>query len=79
MTSPHQAHQNIAHDRFPKQTDKQFLRAKVVFHDDTRHQLDGVIIRDDAEAPWQTVIALKDGRVVLAEECQYSPIPDGAS
>jgi hypothetical protein len=71
-------HENIAHDRFPKQTAHQFLRAEVVFHYDTSHQILGTIVRDDAEAPHRTVIALVDGRIVLGTECQWSPIPDGA-
>lgn len=68
---------NIAHNRFPRQGKDQFKRAEVFFHYDNQHVLLGTIIRDDAEAPWQTVIALVDGRVVLASECQYRPIPDG--
>jgi hypothetical protein len=68
---------NITHDRFPKQGSHQFMRAEVLFHFDTGHRLFGVIVRDDAEAPWRTVIALADGRVVLADECQFRPIPDG--
>lgn len=71
-------HENITHDRFPKQGTYQFLRAKVVFHFDTSHQFDGTIIRHDAEDPWETVIALVDGRVVLGTECQWRPVEDGA-
>jgi hypothetical protein len=69
--------ENIAHDRFPKQGQNHFLRAKVAFHFDISHQFDGVILRDDAEDPYVLVIALTDGRVVLGTECQYQPIPDG--
>jgi hypothetical protein len=68
--------ENIAHDRFPKQGQNHFLRAKVAFHFDISHQFDGVILRDDAEDPYVLVIALTDGRVVLGTECQYQPIPD---
>lgn len=69
--------ENITPNRFPRQGQDQFKRAQVIFHYDNQHVLLGTIIRDDAEAPWRTVIALKDGRVVLADECQYRPIPDG--
>ena len=69
--------ENVAHDRFPKQGPHQFLRAEVIFHFDTSHRLYGTIVRDDAESPWETVLALTDGRVVLSSECQYRPIPDG--
>lgn len=69
--------ENIAHDRFPRQGPHQFLRAKVAFHFDMAHLLDGVIVRADAEEPFVTVIMLADGRPVLGTECMYQPIPDG--
>lgn len=68
--------ENIAHDRFPKQGPHQFMRAEVIFQFDPTHRFFGTILRDDAEAPYELVIALTDGRVVLASECQYRPIPD---
>lgn len=46
-------------------------RVLVCFHRDTTKLIPGVIVRDDAEHPYITVISLDDGRYVLATECQY--------
>lgn len=64
--------ENVGHDRFPKQGSHKGLRAQVMFNYSSP-TLGGVIIRDDAEAPWETIIQLDDGRIVRATECQYSP------
>lgn len=62
---------NITHNNFPRQANWLGLRVNVCFHYDTAHTLPGVIVRDDAEEPLLTIIALDDGRHVLATECQY--------
>lgn len=63
---------NITNDKFPRQTDWLGKRVNTCFHYDTEHTLPGTIVRDDAEAPLMTIIALDDGRYVLSTECQYS-------
>jgi hypothetical protein len=37
--------------------------------DDTR--MDGLIVRDDIEEPFLTIIRLDDGRYILGDECHY--------
>lgn len=64
---------NISHDRMPKQGEYLRRRTRVCFHYDTSHAVMGTIVRDDAEPPFQTIIRLDDGRIVLGSECQYSP------
>ena len=64
---------NVGFDQFPKQGAFHGKRARVVFRYDTSREVMGTIVRDDYEEPWLTIIALDDGRVVLATECQFSP------
>ena len=45
---------------------------QVIFRYNTVERFPGVVIRDDRAEPFRTVIKLKDGRVVLATECQYT-------
>lgn len=63
---------NITHSQFPCQSDWLGKRVNVCFHCDTAHVFPGVIVRDDADTPLVTIIALDDGRCVLGKECQYS-------
>jgi hypothetical protein len=65
---------NISHDKFPKQGMWIKKRVKVCFNYDADHHVMGTIVRDDAEYPHKTIIQLDDDRVVLATECQYSPV-----
>lgn len=60
---------------FPKQSEYVNRRAKVCFHYDTSKQLNGTIIRDDREEPFETLIRLDDGRVIRGTECQFSTMP----
>ena len=66
--------ETIGYNKYPKQG--QFLgkRTKVIFNyqDD---EIFGLIVRDDMEYPFRTIICLDDGRFILATECQFSPIP----
>lgn len=62
---------SITHEKFPRQSDWLGRRANVCFQYDTAHTLPGVIVRDDADDPLVTIIALDDGRHVLSAECQY--------
>jgi hypothetical protein len=68
----------IRHDGGPAQGNYLGKRVAVCFHYDASKQVNGVIVRDDSEAPFVTLIALDDGRYVLATECQYSPLPEPA-
>jgi hypothetical protein len=61
----------IRADGFPKQSDRIGARVEVCFHYDTSMTVNGTIIRDDMEEPWETIIRLDDGRHVLTTECQY--------
>lgn len=68
----------ISYYNFPKQYDSSYKynhlgkRVEVCYHYDTNKKHTGVIVRDDREEPWQTIIYLDNGRYVLATECQYS-------
>lgn len=64
--------QNVSYNKFPKQGNYLNKRTTVCFNYDTSKTIGGTIIRDDREEPFQTIIKLDDGKVVLAEECQYS-------
>lgn len=68
-------HENISHDKFPKQGQYLHSKTKVCFNYDTLREIGGVIVRDDTEEPYRTIIKLDDGRYVLASECQYQPNP----
>jgi regulation of enolase protein 1 (concanavalin A-like superfamily) len=63
---------SISHSAFPRQSEYVTAPVKVCFHYDSTHHIGGIIVRDDREDPWVTIIRLDDGRLVLATECQYS-------
>lgn len=70
----------ITAEKFPQQSDRVGTRVEVCFHYDTSARFDATVIRDDLETPWQMILQLEDGRVVLGSECQYSLfIPDGGT
>ena len=58
--------------RFPKQSEFVNQRVNVIFKYDTSRRIEGTIIRDDREEPFETLIKLDDGRVIRGTECQYS-------
>lgn len=62
----------ITTTQFPKQGSRLGARCQVCFHYDTRSPVEGVIVRDDAEDPWQLIIQLTNGRYVLSTECHYT-------
>lgn len=64
--------QSIDYESFPKQGDWLGKRTKVCFKYDTSHQIGGVFVRDDSEAPGISIIRLDDGRHVLTSECMHS-------
>lgn len=51
-------------------------KVEVCFFYKTENTIPGVIIRDDKELPFRTLIRLYDGRVILSTECQYRALPD---
>lgn len=59
--------------RYPKQSEYVNRRCNVCFKYDTTRWIEGTIIRDDREEPFETLIRLDDGRVIRGTECQYSP------
>lgn len=67
-------HENIDYDQFPIQR-LPMLRVDVCFHYGSQC-IKGTIIRDDREAPFDTIIQLDDGRVVRGAECHYRPSDD---
>lgn len=46
------------------------------FNYDKSVLIGGVVIRDDKEHPFVTIIKLSDGRVILATECQFNASHD---
>jgi hypothetical protein len=62
---------NVSMDKFPKQGDFLGKRVNVCFNYDSEKEIGGVIVRDDDEEPFRTIIKLNDGRYVLATECMY--------
>ena len=63
---------NITIDTFPKQGIQLGAVVDVCFRYDTTKLIRGVVVRDDMEHPWETMIRLDDDRYVLASECQYT-------
>lgn len=51
-------------------------KVEVWFFYKSKKTILGVIIRDDKELPFRTLIRLYDGRVILSTECQYKALPD---
>lgn len=50
-------------------------RVDVCFNYDTANSVKGIIVRDDVEKPFLTIIKLDDGRHVMSTECQYRVLP----
>lgn len=65
-------HPNIGFDKFPKQSIDLFAPVEVCFNYDTSQTKLGIIIRDDLEDPFETIIQLEGGQIIRANECQYS-------
>lgn len=62
----------ITAKEFPKQSSWKGNKVKVCFNFTIKDSIEGVIVRDDMEAPFKTIVKLDDGRYVLGTECQYS-------
>lgn len=69
----------ISWNTFPRQGKLQGRTFAVSFHYDTDRAIQGVCIRDDAEMPFKTIFQLVDGRIVMAEECQFEPLAEVAA
>jgi hypothetical protein len=63
---------NVGLQEFPKQGTMLGKKVKVCFRYDLNNQVDGEVVRDDREEPFETIIRLQDGRFVRAVECMYS-------
>lgn len=68
----------IDYDHFPRQADASHKyprigkRVEVCYKYDTSKVHYGTIVRDDLEEPFETIIALDNGRFLRTTECQYS-------
>lgn len=67
-------HDNIKHDKFPKQGAYLNKRVTVCFHYDTKNTINGTVVRDDVEKPGLEIIKLDNGNYVLTTECQWHPL-----
>ena len=69
------SHQNITHDKFPKQGDwpKVGSRVTVCYHFDASKSHHGTCVRNDEEEPGELIFALDNGRYVRAGECMWQP------
>jgi hypothetical protein len=65
---------NVGFDTFPKQGGTLNKRVRVCFHFNPIESIGGTCIRDDSEAPFETIFQLDDGRVVRSTECMYQPV-----
>ena len=63
---------NVGYQEFPKQGAKPGKKVKVCFRYETDNIIEGEIVRDDREEPFETIIRLQDGRFVRSVECMYS-------
>ena len=63
--------ENIDIDRFPKQGSWLVAHVEVCFKFDTSRTIKGVVVRDDRQDPYRTIIKLGDGRYLLSTECQF--------
>lgn len=67
-------HVNLTKDKYPEQGDLLGKEVEVCFHYDTSSVFRAVCIRDDIEAPFETIFQLVDCcSVVRGAECQYQP------
>lgn len=66
---------NINFDTFPEQGTFLGMKVNVYFHYDTSKMIGGVVVRNDVEIPFITIIKLDNGRFVLATEYQYCLTP----
>jgi hypothetical protein len=58
---------------FPPQTVRVGEKAELCLNYRSDQVMSATIVRDDAAAPWVTILRTDDGRHFLASECQYRP------
>lgn len=58
--------------KVPNQSKDVGKQTKVIFNYDSTQKHEGVIIRDDIEEPFLTLIKLDAGPFIISTECQYS-------
>lgn len=67
----------ITADTFPAQGDWVGKEVELCFHYKTSETVKGVIVRDDLDAPGETLIKITTGlhtdKIVRGAECQFSP------
>jgi hypothetical protein len=63
---------NVGRRTFPKQGSLAGRSVRVAFHYDLTDTIAGVVVRDDLQEPFRTIIRLDDGRHVLGTECQFT-------
>lgn len=62
---------SITHETFPTQGKRLGSEASLCFHYHTEKRLKAKCIRDDIDAPFRTIFQTEDGKIILADECQY--------
>lgn len=65
--------ENVGFHEFPTQGVYVGEHVIVCFRYDSANTLPGVVVRDDDQEPWVTIIKLDDGRHILATECMWQP------
>jgi len=70
------SYRGVTLDDWPEQGDCLGLKAEVMFKGDSCQMTSGIIVRDDIQMPFYTIIELEDGRFVMGHECQYAPIKE---
>lgn len=63
---------NVGPSSWPKQGNMLGEHVSVSFARETSTLFAGLVVRDDIEDPFRTIIQLDDGRFVLGSECQWS-------
>ena len=65
----------IGFDKFPKQGVQLNQKVEVCFHYNTTKVIEGIIIRDDAEDPYITLIKLAECcRIITLDEYNYNSV-----
>ena len=66
-------HASVTLDGGPKQGSWLHRQVRVYFNGNLDRSLVGHIVRDDDEEPYEIIIRLRDGRLVLGSEVTFSP------
>jgi hypothetical protein len=62
----------ISADQWPKQGYHLGKRVSCWFQNDDSFQVEAIVVRDDAEHPWVTILQLETSkRLVLGTECTF--------